>query len=766
MEEPRTKRHRQCSAVLGVPGREGRCYCEKSAKPRFKGGALAAVTLGLVLMAPMASLADSIHYYSIKSDQTEAGSNYGNDGAMGKDSLAIGINSKAVGRASSAVGYQNVVDSKYGAAFGRENTISEKAEGSYAAGSRNEIFGKYSNAVGRRNEIAADIESGNAFGISNTVSGTYASAVGYRNEALGKSSNAVGYQNVAKETLSSALGVFNMASSTMSSAIGAWNATIGKHSGAFGANNKVGGQESYAFGEDNIIGSTSKNVLVLGNGARIGASGYKYENKKDIYLDETDVSGAVALGSNTGVTVKGGVALGEGSVASRGEGNVGYDVSGADHGSDTDGVWKATASAVSVGGVIPGASGAPDKKITRQITNVAAGTDDTDAVNVAQLKQVAATSGAATYRFTLSDSAVSAAHTVTLGQSVTPDIKFVGANGITAEVAGGVVTIGLDPASWGQPGKWNLRTNGDTSVPVGKDDTVRFKDGDNVKISRTGRDVTVALVDAPVFAGKVKAKGFDAAGHKIENVKAGDVSATSTDAINGAQLWKTSSSIASHLGGGSSVASDGSVSAPTYAIRGGTYHNVGDVLSAVDTQFNNICNNFGNVYNQMGDLRRDLKNVGALGSALSALKPMQYDPLEPGQIMAGFGAYKGEYALALGFAHYVKEDFMVHAGVSLTHHGESMANAGLTWRIGRKKDKDEIPERYRKGPMSSVYVMQKENAQLQAQVASHAHEIAELKAFHAHEIAELKASQAREQAELKARMAALERMLPNGSKRK
>ena len=72
MEEPRTKRHRQCSAVLGVPSREGRCYCEKSAKPRFKGGALAAVTLGLVLMAPMASLADSIHYYSIKSDQTEA----------------------------------------------------------------------------------------------------------------------------------------------------------------------------------------------------------------------------------------------------------------------------------------------------------------------------------------------------------------------------------------------------------------------------------------------------------------------------------------------------------------------------------------------------------------------------------------------------------------------------------------------------------------------------------------------------------------------
>jgi len=97
---------------------------------------------------------------------------------------------------------------------------------------------------------------------------------------------------------------------------------------------------------------------------------------------------------------------------------------------------------------------------------------------------------------------------------------------------------------------------------------------------------------------------------------------------------------------------------------------------------------------------------------------MQYDPGEPSQIMAGFGAYKGEYALALGFAHYAKEDFMVHAGVSVTHHGESMANAGLTWKIGRKADSKAIPERYRSGPISSVYVMQKENAELQAQVAS------------------------------------------------
>ena len=153
----------------------------------------------------------------------------------------------------------------------------------------------------------------------------------------------------------------------------------------------------------------------------------------------------------------------------------------------------------------------------------------------------------------------------------------------------------------------------------------------------------------------------------------------------------------------------------------------------------------------MGEMRRSIKTTGALGSALSALKPMQYDPVEPSQLMAGFGAYKGEYALALGFAHYVKEDFMMHAGVSVSHHGESMANAGLTWKIGRKKDKDEIPERYRKGPMSSVYVMQKENAELQAQVAS----MEKTNSRQAEEIAEMKASQK----EMQERMERLERLL-------
>ena len=370
--------------------------------------------------------------------------------------------------------------------------------------------------------------------------------------------------------------------------------------------------------------------------------------------------------------------------------------------------------------------------------------------------------------FSVSDGASAPhTHTVTLAKNQAPNVQFVGAanqivTNVTTTPAGGVVTIGLhqgilDAIAHGSGG-WNLQSNGDT---------VQFKNGKNIAVTRAnnGKDVTVNVVDAPNFAGKVTAAGFDAKNHKIENVKAGDVSQSSGDAINGAQLWKSASSLAAHLGGGATAKADGSASAPAYKFKtiggGATHHSVSDALDAVDREFGTLYRNFGqlrDIDSHLNRLRKDIKTSGALGSALSALKPMHYDLLEPSQLMAGFGAYKGEYALALGFAHYLKEDFMVHAGVSVTHHGDSMVNAGLTWKIGRKEDKDQIPERYRKGPMNSVYVMQKENAELQAQVASLKRinvQQVETNALQSQEIAELKAMQA----ELRANMEEMRRLL-------
>ena len=582
------------------------------------------------------------------------------------------------------------------------------------------------------------------------------------------------------------------------------------------------------IGSENTVKNGESNII-LGDRRRMDGKSHNVIIGSLDSAAATNASNAVILGHNANASVDGGVALGAFSAADRQMLSNVYVPAGSSAAMDTlvRGTVKGSYGAVSVG----------NANATRQIANVAAGSADTDAVNVAQLKaldsKIAETGATVNKGLTFKADDGSTVNKK-LGETL-----HVAGDGVNTEtkVNGGKLTVGLknelkfdvkDPSgattgqltiNKGDKGTINGLTNkawdplhitsgqaatedqlkilddkiaqtgaavnkpmhfaaneganvdrklGETLKIYGGATTAGTYSGDNLKTVASAGGIELRMADNPNFKGKVTAKGFDATNNKIENVKAGDVSKTSADAVNGSQLWKTSSSIATHLGGdkyGLTVKNDGSISAPTYVIRGGSYHNVGDALSAVDSQINNIYNNFGNVYNQMGELRSEIKTTGALGSALSALKPMHYDPIEPSQIMAGFGAYKGEYALALGVAHYVKEDFMVHAGVSVSHHGDSMANAGLTWKIGRKEDKDKIPERYRKGPMNSVYVMQKENAELQVQVAS----LEQINKRQADEMAEMRASQAKmaaSQMEMAARMERLERLLRASGKLK
>ena len=632
------------------------------------------------------------------------------------NSTTLGTNSYNEGAFSTVTGAYSIASGSYSTGraknfganiYGALNSIESETAASPLSGVANSVVGTANRTFNSNGSLI--FGAGNE--IKNSVAvitgmpasgGDSAKALADSLRAAVKSSEgggavlAVGGGNTADYAQASQLmGVNNTLTGT-SNAISRYNLLDGykntgenvSHITVIGSGNTVkNGEFNIVLGDRRGMYGKSHNVVI---GSADGAT-------------ETTASDAVIIGYNANASVDGGVALGSGSEASVDKGVVGYDPTpGADHANDTTGVWKSTAAAVSVGAVtITG--GTP---VTRQITGVAAGVNDTDAVNVAQLK------------------------------------ALLGAGG----------------------GSWNLDTKPGTqpAVAVNPNDTVTFTSGDNITIARTDKNVTIATkadvnfnsVTANTFTAgdtsitdnglviengpSVTKAGINAGNKKIANVARGEVSQTSADAVNGSQLWGVSSSVSNHFGGGSTVNSDGSISAPTYIIRGGTYHNVGDALSAVDTQFNNIYNRFGDVYNQMGELRGEIKTTGALGSALAGLKPMQYDPVEPSQIMAGFGAYRGEYALALGFAHYLKEDFMVHAGVSVTHHGDSMANAGLTWKIGRKEDKDQIPERYRKGPISSVYVMQKENAELQAEVASLKHKLAESQADQAREIAELK----------------------------
>ncbi len=159
--------------------------------------------------------------------------------------------------------------------------------------------------------------------------------------------------------------------------------------------------------------------------------------------------------------------------------------------------------------------------------------------------------------------------------------------------------------------------------------------------------------------------GINANKQVITNVADGSVKKDSTDAVNGGQLY----------------------------IRDVAIEKQGEAINKIA--------------NAVGDLNHHVNETGAMSAALAGLTPLMYDPLEPTQIMAGFGHYKDENAVALGVAHYANESTMLHIGASLSG-GEQMINAGVTWKVGSSKAKESIPEKYRGGPISSVYVLQDE----------------------------------------------------------
>lgn len=118
--------------------------------------------------------------------------------------------------------------------------------------------------------------------------------------------------------------------------------------------------------------------------------------------------------------------------------------------------------------------------------------------------------------------------------------------------------------------------------------------------------------------------------------------------------------------------------------------------------------------------------TGAMSAALAGLKPLQYDPMAPTQVMGSVSTYEGQQAYALGLAHFTSEDLMVHGGVSFTNSHKYMANVGVTYKFGHSAEKSMIPMRYQAGPISSIYVMQKENEMMREKMAQQEERIAQL----------------------------------------
>ena len=311
----------------------------------------------------------------------------------------------------------------------------------------------------------------------------------------------------------------------------------------------------------------------------------------------------------------------------------------------------------------------------------------------------------------------------------TGDVKFnvKGENGLTTVANGDDVTVKLDDATKGKidnaanqdlsnltdAGKqqvkdisaWKVTAAGGTVEKVQGGDTVKFQAGDNLVVNQDRTTFTYGLAK--------DLKG-------LNSVTVGDENGVSTKITPAGTTVKDAAGNSTTINGGGMTitpadAAAGPVSLTVDGLNNGGKKIHGVAPGTADTDAVNVsqlkASNAGlqEAVNRVGT---ETQRVGAHAAAMAALKPIQYDPLEPTQIMAGIGNYRGETAGAIGIAHYRTEDTMFNVGVSLgTSH--NMVNAGVTHKFGGSRErKDAIPERYKAGPISSVYVMQDEVSSL------------------------------------------------------
>ena len=444
-----------------------------------------------------------------------------------------------------------------------------------------------------------------------------------------------------------------------------------------------------------------------------------------------------------------------------------------------------------------------------EIKNVAAGTTPNSAVNKQQMDNAISN---ATANVGFSTAGNTGTGSVTNGQTLT----ITGTNGIETNASGQSITVGLDAATRAQinnatttannaakkdlsnidnAGKqvikntaaWNVKVNGAAAETVKGGDTVTFNDGDNIKVTNTGKDITIATKKDVSFdkvtVGNVvidkntnRISGLANAANNDEAVNLGQMNAAISTATAGTGTIKykanggTQNSVALTTGfdfkGDSNIqitanpansgvinyklnpaltgitSISGGTGAPTITLNAGSGSTPGNVsinsnLDMGGKQINNIgaATHAGDAVNK-AQMDQALQNIagassnvaksyaykaGAGAAALAALKPIQYDPLEPTQIMAGIGNYKSQTAVALGVAHYTNENTMFNLGVSLDSH-DGIVNAGVTHKFGYSPEKKAIPDKYKGGPISSIYVMQDEVTALQAIVQKQAAE--------------------------------------------
>lgn len=431
-------------------------------------------------------------------------------------------------------------------------------------------------------------------------------------------------------------------------AIGNTASSSGSNAIAMGTNSKAATLNTVAIG--NTATATSMGGVAIGNTSTASSANATAVGTNTIAKGAS----SVAIGNNATATTTGGVAIGSGSVADTWYGLKSYDPSTKTISTDTSATWMSTASAVSVGDA--------DEGITRQITGVAAGWKDTDAVNVAQLKAITAASSTKvdtkgpnlsvdTTRLPItadpSTSPPASTYTVTLSQDLT-DMHS--------------ATFSSDSS----PTTTVINTNGVTITG--------------------GSSGTVSITSA----------GLDNGGNKITNVAAGTVSATLNEAINGAQLHETNVKVQNNT------------------------TNIATNRRDIDNNTANIAANrtdINNLQNQFSAGQRDLKDcinrAGATAAALAGLHPQDYDEDHKVSASLGLGVYHGTQALAVGLFVRPTENLMFNVGGAFASN-DHMLNLGVSYRFGDNSMKKKSPQELQ----AEVTSLKTENTDLSARLAT------------------------------------------------
>ena len=700
------------------------------------------------------------HYYSVEDKGYHAG-NYNNDGAKGGMALAAGAGAAANGTASTVTGAFSRVDGNgingfnsgfqgaTSSVYGTFNVVGAKS-GTDFDGVANSIIG-----------VANKTENANAsliFGAGNKVTNSYRPVNGF---ATGPLSNALQKAINTGDTddMINALGDLVKDSGGSVLAIGGANiADYAQLSKLVGVGNKLTGTDGHeskynmidgylniskninhvsVIGSENTVEDTD-DALVLGNKRKLsGAGGSIILGSGDNPIT-TNVSDVVSIGHNANVTAAGGVALGSSSVASVDKGVIGYDASGTDHSNDATGTWKSTAAAVSVGKEATPISAA----VTRQITGVAAGAADTDAVNVAQLKKAVA--GAADGNDTL----VSGSNGLSLsGKTLSMSVKDTAGNKVTGSVDLSSVADGNDKLVSDN----NALTLNGNKLSMSVKDTAGNEVKGSVDLSAiagqidTNTTYTMSGTQNADNTTTITLKGSDGKENKVtvatkdtrNTVKAGEnvTLDTAANTFGGTEYTVNVKADGKVENGSTKIVSGNTVYHETHVKNDGNYvkkeNSAGDNLTILDkqvgkntTNITNLGNTINNLNGKLGTLDNRISKVGAGAAALAALHPLDFDPHDKWDIAAGFGNYRNASAAAVGLFYRPNERTMMSFGWTMGDD-RNMINAGVSIKLGR----GDVYTRYSKVEMANqIKDLKEKNDKMQAENKEMRSELDELKA--------------------------------------